>query len=107
IPSSTSTPDNIAVEILTFLELKAGTNQFGVSSDDGIKVSVGSDARDAFATVLGLFDTGRGVAERWVSFVVPVDGIYPMRLVWWEGTGGANVEWYSIVSGTNRILIND
>src|SRR5438034_860531 len=53
IPGVNSSTDHIAVEVLTFLQLKAGTNQFGVSSDDGFKVSIGADARDAFSTVVG------------------------------------------------------
>jgi hypothetical protein len=33
-------------------------------------------------------------------------GFYPTRLLWFEGTGGANVEFFSVVDG-QKILIND
>ena len=108
IPGVNGSTDNIAVEVLTFLQLKAGTNQFGVSSDDGFKVSIGANARDAFSTVVGFFDAGRGVAETLFNFVVAADGLYSARLLWFEGGGDANVEWYSVDSATDqRILIND
>ena len=35
------------------------------------------------------------------------DGIYPFRLLYFEGGGDANVEWFSVDSATNKILIND
>src|SRR5262249_13907942 len=42
------------------------------------------------------------------TFVAPVAGLYPFRLVHWQNNLGANVAWYSIDSATgNRVLIND
>src|SRR5439155_24198869 len=107
IPGINSGTDNIAVEVLTFLALKTGTYQFGVNSDDGFEVRVGPDAREPFSTVLGLFDGGRGSADTLFSFAVAADGIYPFRLLYFEGGGDANVEWFSVDSATNKILIND
>lgn len=109
IPGVNFSTDNIAAEILTFLELPAGTNTFAVNSDDGFKmtVGVGTNPRDAFATQVGIFNTGRGAADSIFSFVTEAAGIYPVRLVWWEGGGGANVEWFSITPTGQRILVNN
>jgi hypothetical protein len=38
---------------------------------------------------------------------VPEAGVYPMRMVWFEGGGGAHVEWYSVSSSGEKILLND
>jgi hypothetical protein len=108
IPGSTGSTDSIAAEILTFLDLAAGTYRFGVNSDDGFKVTVGPNPRDAFSPVLGIFDGGRGAADTLFDFYVEASGIYPFRLTWWEGTGGANVEFFMVDTSTGtRTLINN
>jgi hypothetical protein len=100
--------DWIVAEAVTYLELKQGLYQFGVNSDDGFKVSSGADFRDLFAPVLGIFNAGRGASDTLFSFFVEADGIYPFRLLWWEGTGGASCEFFvvDLASGARR-LIND
>jgi hypothetical protein len=40
--------------------------------------------------------------------VVDQDGFYPIRLLWWEGTGGANCEFIYVNPNTGaRVLVND
>ncbi|MBI4324397.1 MAG: hypothetical protein HY674_03965, partial [Chloroflexi bacterium] len=92
--------DNIAAEILTFLELPAGAYTFGVNSDDGFGVAAGPDARDVLRTALGRFDGGRASADTTFSLVAEATGIYSFRLIWYEGLGGANLEWFSVDSAT-------
>ena len=107
IPGTTSSTDNIAAEFTGYLQLRAGYHQFGVNSDDGFAFYIGANARDQFATRLGAFDGGRGAADTIFEFVVEEAGVYPMRLVWFEGGGGANVEFFSVdpVSG-EKTLVN-
>lgn len=108
IPGINGSLDNIAAEITTFLDLKAGFYRFGVNSDDGFRLTVGPGASDVFATTLGLFDGGRGSADSVFEFAVEKDGTYPFRLAWWEGGGGANLEFFSVDPATGeKILIND
>ena len=100
--------DNIAAEILTFLELPAGAYTLGVNSDDGFVLAAGPDARDVLRTALGRFDGGRPSADTTFSLVSETTGIYSFRLIWYEGLGGANLEWFSVDSATGeKILIND
>lgn len=94
---------NVATEILTFLDLPAGCHTLGVNSDDGFLVTLGHSQH---GTVLGSFNGGRGATDSLFRIVVQEAGVYPIRLSWWEGGGGANVEFFSVV-GTNKILIND
>ena len=106
IPGFNDSTDGIVGEFLTHVELKSGLNTFGVNSDDGFKVTSGPSPLDQFGTLLGVFEGGRGAADTLFNFVVEEDGVYPMRLLWYEGRGGANVEWFSVVDG-EKILVND
>ena len=100
--------NNIVAEAIGYLDLKRGYYQFGVNSDDGFRVTTAANFRDVSALQLGLFNTGRGVADTLFSFFVEADGIYPVRLLWWEGTGDAACEFFVVEPATGaRRLIND
>lgn len=103
--------DNAAAEVLTYLLLPAGTNTMGVNSDDGFRVTLGgANPQDQFAVNVGQFDGGRGAADTIFQFVTTQPGIYAARLLWENGTGGANVEWFTVLdglNGTNKVLVND
>jgi hypothetical protein len=107
IPGRGAHNNDFAMEALTYLELQAGYQRLGVTSDEGFKVTLGRDIRDAFAPAIGLFDGGRRSGDTIFSFVAETNGFYPCRLVWFEGGGAANVEFYSVTSDGKKILIND
>lgn len=104
IPGTTDSNNNIATEILTFLELKRGCNVLGVNSDDGFTVRLG---HSPFGPLVGFFDGGRGSSDTTFRIYVAQDGVYPMRLSWWEAGGGANVEFFSVDAAGKRHLVND
>lgn len=109
-PLSVDNTDNIAAEIVGYLELKAGLHRFGVNSDDGFHVTAGRDPHSPEAKLLGIFNGGRGSADTLFYVNVEQDGFYPVRLVWYEGGGGANLEFFSLdLSGETqtKILVND
>jgi hypothetical protein len=108
IPGLGANPtDNMSAEILTFIEFPAaGYYEMIFNSDDGFLVSETHGAGDDRGTTLGVFNGGRGAADTQFGFAVPEAGVYPIRAIWYEGGGGANLEWSSIVGGT-RYLIND
>lgn len=56
---------------------------------------------------LGQFNDGRGASDTLFYFIVPKAGLYPFRCVWFEGGGGANIEWFSVTSSGQKILLND
>ncbi len=108
IPGTTGNNDNIAGEIFTWLDLPAGPVRLGVNSDDGFTLSVGASPLDHFGKITaGVFNGGRGASDTQFDLEVPVAGLYPVRLLWWEGGGGANVEFFSVKPDGNRVLIND
>lgn len=99
--------NNIALEAFAYLELTAGAHRFGAVSDDGFQLRSGSSLTDLSATVLGFRDGGtyNGVFD----FVAEADGLYPVRLVWYENGGSAHFELFSVdLNDPNaRTLIND
>ena len=76
------------------------------NSDDGFLVSETHGAGDSRGSTLGVFNGGRGASDTTFGFAVAEPGVYPIRAIWYEGGGGANLEWSSIVDG-ERVLIND
>jgi hypothetical protein len=98
--------DDIAMEILTYLDLSAGAHRFGVRCDDGYKIVSGTSLTDNTTPALA-FHNG-GAADETVDFLVPKSGLYPFRMIWYERGGGAHVEWFSVNPETGeRTLIND
>ena len=99
--------NNIVTEVVTYLQLSPGCYRMGVNSDDGFKVSVAPGQGGPFGLVLGSFNGGRGSSDTVFDFAVDTAGYYPFRLLWWEGSGGANCEWYAVnLDNGSRILIN-
>jgi hypothetical protein len=99
--------NNMSAEILSFIEFPAaGYYQMIFNSDDGFRVTETHGAGDAAGVELGVFEGGRGAADTVFGFAVVEAGVYPIRAIWYEGGGGANLEW-STTAGGNRWLIND
>ncbi|MBL4701454.1 MAG: hypothetical protein JKX85_09370 [Phycisphaeraceae bacterium] len=89
-------------EIATYIHFPArDVYTMGVNSDDGFKLSVAGSNRDVLGQVLGF--GGGGI----IRFLIEEPGIYPMRLLWYNGTGGSHVEWYSVRDDGVKVLIND
>ncbi|HKS38550.1 MAG TPA: hypothetical protein VJW76_15255, partial [Verrucomicrobiae bacterium] len=81
--------------------------RMGVNSDDGFVLSTGPGGPGPFGLVLGSFNGGRGASDSVFDFAVEAAGDYPFRLLWWEGGGGANVEWFAVNIDTGeKILVN-
>ena len=96
IPGTEGNTDFCAADVTTYLQLDRGYHIFGVTSDDGFRVTTGADPRDAFAAVLGAWDGTRSAAETRFSFVAEKAGIYPFRLVWENGTGSGALKFFSV-----------
>jgi hypothetical protein len=97
---------NVALEATGWLSLPAGISEFGIKSDDGIQVTSGSGFTDPNPVVLG-FRSG-GTYDGTFKFVTEAAGLYPVRLVFNQASGGAYLQFYSVDSATSTsILIND
>jgi len=99
--------DNIVAEVSGYMRLTRGAYRMGVNSDDGFVLAAGAGHPGPFGLVLGSFNGGRGASDTVFDFAVEAAGDYPFRLLWWEGGGGANVEWFAVNINTGeRILVN-
>ncbi|PYK57632.1 MAG: hypothetical protein DME21_16880, partial [Verrucomicrobia bacterium] len=112
IPGTTLSGDYFAVEFTGFLQLPAGTVRFGVNSDDGFRLTIGSGVNRVPSTLqLISLDTTRGFGNTEANITVTQAGLYPFRLLWWENTGAnSGIEFYTFAPGTtsgNRYLVND
>ena len=105
VPANTVN-NNIAMEAVMYLQLTNGNYIFVVRSDDGFKLTTGpTPANTNF--VIGLFDGGRGNGTPSTMYcTVATNGLFPMRLLYFQAGSGGNLEFYSINNGT-PILIND
>ena len=110
-PDNGTLLDNLAIESLSYLELRKGAYRLVVNSDDGFRLRSSLGVTDPnYVTALGEFNGGRGSADSFADIFVTEDGLYPMRLTFEEGQGGANLEFYSVnydISPTTFVAIND
>lgn len=105
----TVTPSHVAFEATTYLELPAGILRLGVASDDGFRLTAGHDG----SVFLGAYEGTRGdQVPTEFQVLVYQPGVYPIRLVHYDGGGSASLEFYSIhdtavsPSTGGRVLIN-
>lgn len=105
IPGTTGSTDGIDAEILTFVELPAGVTTMGVVSDDGFRVQAGYVNKPADGVLLGEVDNS--TADVTFRLVAQEAGIYPIRVIWLEGVGGAHIELYTLMADGTRVLIGD
>ena len=106
IPGWLDSTDGIAGEYLALLQLDEGAYTFGVNSDDGFRATIGVNYNDILSQEIGVFDGGRGASDSVFDILVTKAGLYPFRVLWFEGGGGANIEIFSVVDG-EKVLIND
>jgi hypothetical protein len=107
IPGIYGSTDGIDAEAICYAELPAGAVTMGVNSDDGFRTQAGYIKVPADAPILGQFDGGRGAADTLFVFVVAEAGVYPLRTIWQEGGGGANIEIFSVKENGTKVLLND
>ena len=92
--------ENIVIEAAGTLTVPAaGLYTFGVNSDDGFGLTI-TGATTTWTYNSGTqagsstfdFQGGRGPDNTWATYNFPAAGQYPVRFVWFQGVGGAEVE---------------
>jgi hypothetical protein len=106
--SYTNDPNNFSLESIAYAQLSPGIYRWAVRSDDGFRLTFGTGTNPTNLLV-GSFEGGRSDATpSEFEFIIQTNGLYPFRLLYYEGTGFANVELYSINRTTGvPALIND
>jgi len=52
-------------------------------------------------------DRAAGARDIPFAFITPEAGLYPIRLVWYQGGGGGNLEFFSYGPNNQKLPIND
>jgi hypothetical protein len=120
IPGTTASTDNIVLESYSYLEFNEAPKlyQLAVNSDDGFHVAWGPDLRSAMfeapggagaTSNAGFYNGGKGASDVVFDLAVPAGGagVYLTRLVWWEGGGGASLEFFQVLEDGTKVLIGD
>jgi hypothetical protein len=96
-------------EGLLFLDLSAGYYRLGVNSDDGFQLNaLPPKGVSGSPIVLGQFDNGRPASDTFCDFLVQTNGVYGFQLIYFESTGDANCEFFSVNLATGDLtLVND
>lgn len=94
--------ENFSQELITYLELPAGATLLGVGSDDSFRltIGVGDNPFNFFAPqpVNGAFSGSRGYNTNMITLNVTEAGVYPMRIVYGQGGGGAGLQVFSFIN---------
>ncbi len=91
-----ATNNYIAMEARFYALLNPGIYSFAVRSDDGFRSTVGPTVCDTNMVLAEyILDRGNGTPTTY-SFAVTATGLYPMRVLYWQGQFGGNIEFYSI-----------
>ncbi len=104
---------NLAVEFTGYLSLPAGYYRFGVNSADGFRMTIGTNAYDAFSTQVGIYDTRRIPGDTTFDLYVAQSGFYACKVVWFrqsplpDNRGIAGLELYTITPAGQKVLVND
>jgi len=99
-----------AYDIITYLDLPAGTNTLVVGSGDSFRLTIGvGDNPYSFAAVqAGQFSGSRNYGPSVIDLDVQSAGVYPVRIIYGQGGGINGLQFYSINGDTGaRFLIND
>jgi hypothetical protein len=99
-----------AYEIVTYLNLPAGTNTLVVGSGDSFRLTIGvGDNPYSFAAVqASQFSGTRNYGLSLVDIDVQSAGVYPVRIIYGQGGGINGLQFYTTNRDTGAIyLIND
>ena len=109
IPGLDGSTDQITAEILTVVEIpSSGLYNFAFNSDDGFKTTAGAVGDAQTAIVIAEFSGGRGASTSFGTVLFEEPGFYKLRSLWYEGGGGANLEWWTAdLEGNPIALLND
>ncbi|MFN0126846.1 MAG: hypothetical protein ACKV19_09205 [Verrucomicrobiales bacterium] len=121
--------DLFATEVVAFVELPVGEIRMGVTAgfartdvvnDDGWRLFCGTNPRSYFNTLVAEFNRNAPpfpndaelAAGNRTEFTITVTqaGVYPLRLVYWQQTAWAMLEWYIVKDpdgqSEERVLLN-
>jgi GLEYA domain-containing protein len=110
-PPAPYNAQNVAYDIQTVLDLQPGCYQVGVTSDDGFALTFGNPNEWKTLKLLVVqADYGKGTGDIDGYFYISKAGLYPARVVYFQGGGGGALQWYTKSAWPDsgwHVLVND
>jgi hypothetical protein len=101
---STGFSDWFSSEVLLYLDLPAGYYRFGVNSDDGFEANaLPPQGVSGSPIMLGVWNNDRDSANTLFDFLAPTSGIYAFQLIYFQATGDAEFELFSVTNLTTTV----
>ncbi|HEY6230312.1 MAG TPA: PA domain-containing protein [Pyrinomonadaceae bacterium] len=98
-----ATRTDINIPCLSIPDSQAQTLKDAIAAGKTLTGTITGDS----SYVVGGFNDGRGASDTIMSFNVTQAGVYPMRLIFHQGGGGGNMEFFSIKPDGTKVLVND
>jgi hypothetical protein len=98
-----ATRTDITIPCLSIPDSQAQTLRDAIAGGKTLTATMKGDS----SYLLGGFNDGRGTSDTIMSFNVAQAGVYPMRLIFHQGNGGANLEFFSVKQDGTKVLVND
>jgi hypothetical protein len=96
--------DEIAGEVVTFVEFPAAVITMGIPSDDGFRAQAGFISSPTTGTLLG---QSQVASSNTFQFVVRAAGVYPVRIVYYNNIEAGHIELFTVKADGTRVLLND
>jgi len=84
-----------------------GTNIIANATTDTSSPLIARITAQDCSPILGKIDEGKGSSDVLFGFTVPQAGVYPFRLIWDNGGGGCNCEWFIRDLAFGDYLVNE
>ena len=107
VPGQFFSSNGMAVEITTFVEFPEGQVIMGINSKDGFRMDVGYVDDPENAQTAGSFEGARGESDTTFLIDVRQAGIYPVRIIFYNGNGDPSFEFFTVDENGDRTLVND
>ena len=102
----TDSDPRVTIPVLVIAEdFGASTLKSFLTNHVSVTASIGGDPAPRLTEWNG--SKPFGAVDSLAAFAVPSAGVYPLRLVAGHVSGGADLEWFSILPDGTRILVND
>ena len=85
--------ETFALKLTGYIRMSAGTHDFNVTSDDGFSLKINNQTVTEFTTP-------RGTATSSGNYTAPQDGLYEVELIYFQVSGGADMNITSTSLGT-------
>ena len=106
-PGTMGGTDNTNTIPVLWVNYVNGTNLIAAATTDASSPLIARITAQDCSTIIGVDDVGKGASDVLFGFTVPQPGVYPFRLIWENGTGGANCEWFIRDPALGDFLVGD